>query len=327
MPEEINYHHFTLTFNPTEVAQRFKDVRFLLVAGCSQRVEAQAHYLAERLFNGVSLAKHKLEQLTMSKSRFKLFKLGPCLLSNHGMGAASMSIAIHELFLMCQQAEVINLVTVLRFGTCEYLVRALAKPSRPSMIERHSNFTFDNDQKTCHSGGGIGVPAGTVCISDRALDPLFQDFIELKICMQLVKRPCVIDMKTVRTLEKLCREQPNFEELGQYEIRTGATIGSNDFYEEQGRTNGAICEHTLEDKMRFLEGARKLGVINMEMEANHLAAMCHKLNVSFAIIDVALTNRLVNDKVELTSEQFALFERRLFWLNSVFIKHKLSPGP
>lgn len=170
------------------------------------------------------------------------------------------------------------------------------------------------------------MPAGTVCISDRALDPLFREFVVLKICGKLVKRPSLMDRPTAETLARLCRERPNIEELGEYEVRTGATIGSDDFYEEQGRTNGAICEHTLEDKMQFLERARQLGVINMEMEANRLAAMCHKLKVSFGILDVALTNRLVNDKVELTGEQMSLFERRLFWLNSLFIKHKLSDG-
>uniref|UniRef100_A0A6G1SGQ5 Uridine phosphorylase 1 n=1 Tax=Aceria tosichella TaxID=561515 RepID=A0A6G1SGQ5_9ACAR len=291
MPE-VNYHHFSLTFHPNEVEQRFKDVRFVLVAGCSERVEAQAHYLAEKLFDGVKGVKYPLEQLTKSRSRFTLFKLGPCLLSNHGMGCASMSIALHELFLMCQKAKVINLITVLRFGTC----------------------------------GGIGVPAGTICITNRALDPLFQDFVELKICMKLVKRPCAIDMPTVATLDRLCKEHPNREELGDYQVSVGATIASNDFYEEQGRTNGAICEHTIEDKMRFLERARELGVINMEMECNHLAAMCHKLGVSFGILDVALTNRLSNDKVELSREQMLLFERRLFWLNLVFIRHKLFGG-
>jgi len=142
--------------------------------------------------------------------------------------------------------------------------------------------------------------------------------------MRLIKRPCVMDMDTAQRLEHLCRKYPNHEELGDYEIRLGATVATNDFYEEQGRTNGAICEHTLEDKMRFLERAKELGVINMEMECNHLAAMCHKLNVSFAIVDVALVNRLVYDKVDLTREQHSLFERRLFWAITLFIKDRLS---
>lgn len=121
MPEEeINYHHYSLTFNPAEVGQRLKHVRFVLVAGCQYRVEAQGRYLAENLFNGVSAEKHQLERLTRPRSRFTLFKLGPCLLSDHGMGSASMSIALHELFLICQQAAVIDRLTVLRFGTCKY---------------------------------------------------------------------------------------------------------------------------------------------------------------------------------------------------------------
>lgn len=120
MPEEISYHHYSLTFDPSEISHRFKDVRFVLVAGCLQRAEAQGSYLAEKLFDGINLPSYQLEQLTKSLSRFALFKIGPVLLSNHGMGCASMSIALHELFLMCQQANVLDLITVLRFGTCKY---------------------------------------------------------------------------------------------------------------------------------------------------------------------------------------------------------------
>lgn len=135
-------------------------------------------------------------------------------------------------------------------------------------------------------------------------------------------------MKTAQLLEELAREfghSPGaVEELGEFEVRSGATVDANDFYEEQGRTNGAICEHSQEDKMKFLNAAREIGVINMEMESNHLAAMCHKLNVAFGIICVALNNRLLDDRVHLSRSQMSLYERRLFWLNSTFIKHKLS---
>ena len=79
--------------------------------------------------------------------------------------------------------------------------------------------------------------------------------------------------------------------------------------------------------MRFLERAKEIGVVNMEMECNHFAAMCRKLNVSFSIVDVTLANRLVDDSVELSREQMCLFERRLFWLNLVFIRHKLTLSP
>lgn len=119
MPDEVSYHHYSLTFDPSELPNRLRDIRFVLVAGCSHRAEALGHYLAEKLFDGVKFPRHQLEQWTRSRSRFSLFKLGPVLLSNHGMGCASMSIALHELFLMCQQAKIMDLITVLRFGTCK----------------------------------------------------------------------------------------------------------------------------------------------------------------------------------------------------------------
>lgn len=286
-----SFHHFSLTFGPEEVGTRFKEVRFLLIAGCPFRVEAQANYLAEHLFNGILLNEKRVERLTKPHSRFTLFKLGPVLLSNHGIGSASMSIALHELFLMCRKAQALQHLTVIRFGTC----------------------------------GGLGVEPGTVCITNRALDPMFQDYIELKICMKLVRRECTMDLATASLIEQLAKAEPNYKQLGEYNIRTGATVASNDFYEEQGRTIGAICEHSIEDKMQFLERARELGVINMEMECNYLAAMCHKLSVPFAIVCVALTNRLVDDRILLDQSSIAQCERRLFWMNLLFIKHKLSP--
>lgn len=117
--DDIGYHHYSLTFDPSQIGSKFRDVRFVLVAGCEFRAENQALYLAEHTFNGSAGPKEELERLTKPKSRFVLFKLGPVLISNHGMGPASMSIALHELFLMCQQAGVIKQITLIRFGTCK----------------------------------------------------------------------------------------------------------------------------------------------------------------------------------------------------------------
>lgn len=287
--EDICYHHYSLTFDPNEIKRKFSDVRFLLIAGCANRVDAQAKFLVKHLFNGEKQEKLEADKLTRPNSRFTLFKIGPVLVSNHGMGSASMSIAMHELFIMCQQANVIDKITLIRFGTC----------------------------------GGVGVAPGTICITNRAYDPLFQEFVELKICMRLVRRDCVVDLRTADELAKVAREYSN-KDLGNYEVKLGGTIAANDFYEEQGRTNGSICEHSLEDKMRFIKTASERGVINMEMESNFLAAMCHKLNVKFGVVCVALTNRLLDDKVNLSSDQMVQFEERLFWLNAQFIHHKLS---
>lgn len=192
-------------------------------------------------------------------------------------------------------------------------------------------------------GGGIGVSPGTICITNRAFDPLFNEFVELKICLKSVRRSTKMDTRVADELSTLAdlvgKEQTmptddadaDAGELEKFEIKKGATIGTNDFYEEQGRTNGAICEHSLADKRKFLEKAKQMGVINMEMESNHLAAMCNKLSVPFGVVCVALNNRLQDDRVLLSSRQMAQFERRLFWIISQFIRKRLlllsAPAP
>lgn len=118
--DDICYHHFSLTFDADEVRTKFSDVKFVLVGGCGHRAESQANYLSQNLFNGDALESYPLEHLTKPLSRFTLYKIGPVLVANHGMGPASMSIAIHELFLMCQQAKVISNIVLIRFGTCKY---------------------------------------------------------------------------------------------------------------------------------------------------------------------------------------------------------------
>lgn len=118
--DDLCYHHFSLTFDPKEINNRFRDVRFVLVAGCARRAEANANYLLDKIFSaGDGSVKGSVERLTEPSSRFSLFKVGPILLANHGMGPASMSIALHELFLMCQQSDTIDKITLLRFGTCK----------------------------------------------------------------------------------------------------------------------------------------------------------------------------------------------------------------
>ena len=46
----------------------------------------------------------------------------------------------------------------------------------------------------------------------------------------------------------------------------------------QGRLDGAVCDHTHEDKMAFLRRAHQLGVVNIEMECTAIAALCHKVS-------------------------------------------------
>ena len=45
----------------------------------------------------------------------------------------------------------------------------------------------------------------------------------------------------------------------------------------QGRLDGAVCEHTNEQKMAFLRRAHSTGVVNIEMECVAMAGICGKV--------------------------------------------------
>lgn len=117
---EVSLHHFSLIFPKENIRTQFSDIRFIFVAGCPNRAYNFGLFLTETLFNGKVKAKLPLKRLTYENSRFDLYHIGPVLVADHGMGSASMSIAMHELLIMCQLAGVINKVTVVRFGTCKY---------------------------------------------------------------------------------------------------------------------------------------------------------------------------------------------------------------
>jgi len=86
------------------------------------------------------------------------------------------------------------------------------------------------------------------------------------------------------------------------------TMGCDDFYEAQGRLDGALRPwFTDEDKMKFLRKAHNAGVRNIEMEAPAFGAFCQRAGIRGAIVCAALVNRLEGDQVTSTGEQLAKF--------------------
>lgn len=110
-------HHYKFTFSLKQLAERLRDVRFVLLAGCKSRASAFSDYLSCHLTS--SEKKHDSECLVESYSRLTLFKVGPVLVGDHGMGSPSLLIALHEIFLMCKFANTLSQIVVIRFGTCK----------------------------------------------------------------------------------------------------------------------------------------------------------------------------------------------------------------
>ncbi|KAG1668704.1 Uridine phosphorylase 2 [Nymphon striatum] len=116
--------------------------------------------------------------------------------------------------------------------------------------------------------GGIGIEAGNLVISESAVDGLMRPYLEMPVLGKLVRRPAVLDLNLAKDL-KNCKEDGD-----SFDIYLGKTMCTYDFYEGQGRLDGAFCNYTEKDKMDFLHKISEDGVINMEMESLAFAAMC-----------------------------------------------------
>ena len=75
-----------------------------------------------------------------------------------------------------------------------------------------------------------------------------------------VQRPAIFDENLTEGLLKQAKDM-------KLDCAVGKTMCCDDFYEGQGRLDGAICEYTESDKMDFLKQAREEGVRNIEMES------------------------------------------------------------
>ncbi|XP_068909056.1 uridine phosphorylase 1-like isoform X1 [Tenebrio molitor] len=139
--------------------------------------------------------------------------------------------------------------------------------------------------------GGIGLEGGTVVISDDAVDEMGNHYYEVPMLGKPVRRPAKLDRRLVRELRALADpEDP-------YETTTGTTMCANDFYEGQGRTDGAFCDYTEAEKMTYLTQLQSNGVKNIEMEVVPFAALTHHAGIKAAVVCVTLLDRMKGDQV------------------------------
>lgn len=92
----------------------------------------------------------------------------------------------------------------------------------------------------------------------------------------------------------------------------------------QARTDGAFCEFTEEDRIKYLRQLQENGVVNIEMEATAMASLCYKADVRCAIVCVTLLDRLQGDQVEITEDTYRKFQSRPQSLVATYIRTKLK---
>ncbi|XP_031633001.1 uridine phosphorylase 1-like isoform X1 [Contarinia nasturtii] len=226
----------------------------------------------------------QLSDISAFSYRYSMYKVGPVLCVSHGMGVPSVGILLHEMIKLMYHAKCKDPIFI-RIGTC----------------------------------GGIGVEGGTVIITEDAIDGLFRSTFELPILGKLVQRPAKLDKKLARELKSLCDPAND-----PYDTVIGKTMCANDFYEGQGRLDGAFCDYTENDKMEYLAKLHDFGVINIEMECTIFAALTYHAGIRSAIVCVALLDRLKGDQVNTPKEVMHEWQLRPQVLVSRLIRKHLA---
>ncbi|XP_016842398.1 uridine phosphorylase 1 isoform X1 [Nasonia vitripennis] len=166
--------------------------------------------------------------------------------------------------------------------------------------------------------GGVGIEGGTVVISEEAVDEMLNPYYEQHILGKKVCRPAILDRQVVRELKALAHaEDP-------YDTVSGKTMCTSDFYEGQGRLDGAFCEFSETEKNEYLSKLQDAGVVNIEMECTAFAALTHHAGIKAGIVCVALLDRFKGDQVCAPKEVLNEWQMRPQQLVSRYIKRYLQ---
>lgn len=167
------------------------------------------------------------------------------------------------------------------------------------------------------TSGGVGVEPGTVVVSNGAVNGELQPTFEQIELGQRKQYPAELDGNLAQEILDASGD----------DIRAvlGKTMGTDDFYEGQGRRDGALEPGYSEaEKMAFLQRAHEAGVRNIEMESVAFAAFCLRAGIPAAIVCAALLNRLEGDQVTSTGEQLGQFSENAQQVVLNYIRSQLQ---
>ncbi|MBI5413010.1 uridine phosphorylase [Candidatus Peregrinibacteria bacterium] len=169
------------------------------------------------------------------------------------------------------------------------------------------------------TSGGVGVEPGTVVVAEEGVNAKLKPEFEQVELGETYKYPTTLDRQLAREI---------LDVKGDIRAQIGKTMGTDDFYEGQGRLDGALKpRYTVADKMAFLHKAYGTGVRNIEMESAAFAAFCARAGIPGAVVCTTLLNRLNGDQVTSTPAELAQFSDNAQRLVLQYIKAERKKKP
>ena len=157
-------YHFGISTIDTCFPTQFGDLKFVCTGGSAGRMANYAKQFS-------ALASLPLSGNLCLTDRYAIYKTGPVLWVNHGMGVPSLSIMLIELFKLIRHAGAIN-VQIIRIGT----------------------------------SGGVGVQPGTVIVSSGALNGALEQNHVQWIQGKQVKREALLHARLSSELLETAKE-------------------------------------------------------------------------------------------------------------------------
>lgn len=267
-------YHFGLE-KTMDLPGMFGDVKVVCMGGSHDRMRSFTKTLATEIPEW-NVQPNKLQPFGTTE-RFALHKVGPVLSVSHGMGIGSIRIMLHEITKMLYYAGAADFQYI-RIGTC----------------------------------GGIGVDAGTVVLTEEALNPKLEAKDEVIKLGRVHAYPTTFDPALIHAL---------YENRGPIPAVCGKTVATNCFYEEQTRLDGAVDPgYTRQEQQAFLRHLQKIGVRSYEMEATALAGFCNRAGIAAADASVVIVNRLQGDQITSTHAELAVLSQNAQNLVLQYIK-------
>jgi len=169
---DILYHLGLDTSDLGDIKRRFGGVKFVCMGGSRGRVVTLARLAAEELKEHYPISpEDATTDIAKKAGRFVMYKIGPILTLNHGMGFGSLSIALHEVAKLLQYAGATDFCFV-RMGT----------------------------------SGGLGADPGHVIITKEGYDATLEPGYEVTSCGRKRRYPAIADSKLISEFIKSAKD-------------------------------------------------------------------------------------------------------------------------